>query len=47
MAATYRTTDGHMVRSRAEVIIDNWLYTNDVEHTSSLMRATTSIVWFL
>ncbi|MDO8346301.1 MAG: hypothetical protein Q7S85_00220 [Rugosibacter sp.] len=24
--ATHRTTDGHMVRSRAEVMIDDWLY---------------------
>ena len=30
--ATYRTADGHMVRSRAEVVIDNWLYTNTVMH---------------
>ena len=27
-----RTTDGHMVRSRAEVIIDNWLYQANIVH---------------
>lgn len=30
--ATYRTTDGHMVRSRAEVMIDNWLYMAGIVH---------------
>ena len=30
--ATYRATDGHMVRSRAELLIDNWLYINDIMH---------------
>ena len=28
----YRATDGHMVRSRAELVIDNWLYTNRIFH---------------
>lgn len=27
-----RTTDGHFVRSRAEMLIDNWLYTAEVVH---------------
>lgn len=27
-----RTTDGHYVRSRAEMLIDNWLYTAEVVH---------------
>lgn len=30
--ANYRTTDGHYVRSRAEVIVDNWLYNNSIAH---------------
>jgi len=30
--ATYRTDDGHMVRSKAEQIIDNWLYHNKIVH---------------
>jgi hypothetical protein len=30
--ANYRTNDGHMVRSRAEVMIDNWLYMAEVVH---------------
>jgi hypothetical protein len=30
--AEFRATDGHMVRSRAEVIIDNWLYVNGLVH---------------
>ena len=30
--ATHRTSDGHMVRSRAEVIIDNFLYNNQIIH---------------
>jgi len=30
--ATYRTRDGHMVRSRAEVIIDNALYAFNLAH---------------
>ena len=30
--AKLRTQDGHMVRSRAEVIIDNWLYQYGVVH---------------
>ncbi|MGF1909295.1 glycerol kinase [Vibrio kasasachensis] len=31
-AAKHRTLDGHYVRSRAELIIDNWLYMNGVVH---------------
>jgi hypothetical protein len=30
--ATHRTQDGHMVRSRAEVLIDNWLYMQGIVH---------------
>ena len=30
--ANYRCMDGHYVRSRAEVMIDNWLYTNGFAH---------------
>ena len=30
--ANYRCMDGHYVRSRAEVMIDNWLYTNRITH---------------
>jgi hypothetical protein len=30
--ATHRATDGHMVRSRAEMLIDNWLYNAQVIH---------------
>ena len=30
--AKHRTTDGHMVRSRAEMIIDNWLYMSEIVH---------------
>jgi hypothetical protein len=30
--ATLRTQDGHMVRSRAEVLIDNWLYMQGLVH---------------
>ena len=30
--ATYRCMDGHYVRSRAEAMIDNWLYTNGIAH---------------
>ncbi len=30
--AKYRTMDGHMVRSRAEAMIDNWLYQACVVH---------------
>ncbi len=30
--ATYRCMDGHYVRSRAEVMVDNWLYTNGIAH---------------
>ena len=28
----YRASDGHMVRSRAELVIDNWLYHNKIFH---------------
>ena len=28
----YRATDGHMVRSRAELLIDNWLYMSEHAH---------------
>lgn len=31
--AALRTRDGHMVRSSAEVIIDNALYENKLAHT--------------
>jgi len=30
--ASLRTADGHFVRSRAEVLIDNWLYTQGIVH---------------
>lgn len=30
--ATIRASDGHMVRSRAEALIDSWLYENRVVH---------------
>lgn len=30
--ANFRTQDGHMVRSRAEVLIDNWLYMQGLVH---------------
>lgn len=30
--AEFRTIDGHYVRSKAEVIIDNWLYMNGIVH---------------
>lgn len=30
--AKHRTMDGHMVRSKAEALIDNWLYGADVVH---------------
>ncbi len=29
---THRTTDGHLVRSRAEALIDNWLYMYGIVH---------------
>jgi hypothetical protein len=29
---TLRAADGHMVRSRAEVLIDNWLYMQEIAH---------------
>ena len=31
-SATYRATDGHFVRSKAEMIIDNWLYMAQIVH---------------
>ena len=31
-AATHRTTDGHWVRSKAEMLVDNWLYMAGVVH---------------
>ncbi|WP_414579681.1 hypothetical protein [Anabaena sp. CCY 9402-a] len=31
-AGTYRTTDGHWVRSKAELAIDNWLYMASLVH---------------
>lgn len=31
-AATHRATDGHMVRSKAEALIDNWLYMSGLVH---------------
>ena len=30
--ATYRSTDGHMVRSKGEMLIDNWLYMAEIVH---------------
>lgn len=33
----YRTSDGHQVRSRAELAIDNWLYQNRVIHVYEKM----------
>ncbi|MDR2344685.1 MAG: hypothetical protein LBE18_01325 [Planctomycetaceae bacterium] len=30
--AKLRTTDGHFVRSRAELLIDNWLYSEEIVH---------------
>ena len=30
--AKHRTTDGHFVRSKAEMIIDNWLYMAGIVH---------------
>lgn len=30
--ANFRTTDGHSVRSRSEMIIDNWLYMAEIVH---------------
>lgn len=30
--ATHRTTDGHWVRSKAEMLIDNWLYMSGIVH---------------
>ena len=30
--ANFRTDDGHYVRSKAELLIDNWLYKNDLAH---------------
>ncbi|MBW1717457.1 MAG: glycerol kinase [Deltaproteobacteria bacterium] len=31
-APRYRSTDGHLVRSKAEMIIDNWLYVAGIVH---------------
>ncbi len=31
-AATHRATDGHWVRSKAEMLIDNWLYMSGIAH---------------
>lgn len=31
-SAKFRTTDGHWVRSKAEVMIDNWLYMAELVH---------------
>lgn len=30
--ATHRTADGHMVRSKAEMLIDNWFYMENIAH---------------
>lgn len=30
--ATHRATDGHMVRSKSEMLIDNWLYVAEIVH---------------
>lgn len=30
--AKYRSADGHYVRSRAEMLIDNWLYMSEIVH---------------
>jgi hypothetical protein len=30
--AKQRTADGHYVRSRAEMLIDNWLYMSEIVH---------------
>jgi len=30
--ATFRATDGHFVRSRSEMLIDNWLYMAEIVH---------------
>lgn len=30
--AMHRSTDGHMVRSKSEILIDNWLYMNGIVH---------------
>ncbi|OAB39053.1 glycerol kinase [Paenibacillus macquariensis subsp. defensor] len=30
--ATHRSADGHYVRSRAEMLIDNWLYMSEIVH---------------
>ncbi|HEX8746140.1 MAG TPA: HEAT repeat domain-containing protein [Pyrinomonadaceae bacterium] len=35
--AVHRTIDGHLVRSRAEIIIDNWLYAAGVVHAYERM----------
>ena len=30
--AKHRATDGHFVRSKAEMLIDNWLYMAEIVH---------------
>ena len=40
----YRASDGHMVRSRAELVIDNWLYTNRIFHEYEKYLPTTERV---
>ncbi|WP_226036714.1 hypothetical protein [Aquibacillus saliphilus] len=30
--AKHRSADGHYVRSRAEMLIDNWLYMSEIVH---------------
>ena len=32
IAAKYRTTDGHLVGSKAQMLIDNWLYMAEIVH---------------
>jgi hypothetical protein len=35
--ATHRTKDGHLVRSKAEMIIDDWLYSENIVHAYEKM----------
>ena len=35
--ATHRTKDGHFVRSKAEMIIDDWLYSENIAHAYEKM----------
>lgn len=35
--ATHRTKDGHFVRSKAEMIIDDWLYSENIVHAYEKM----------